>query len=875
MRCPDQAQLQSFLNETLTELDVSAVAAHVDRCDVCQAALDTLSTGGVLPDDGSSDGSMNAALDSDEQNAVLALIDELRELPDDTQVSAELASETSPVTDSSIELPSRLGNYELLKVVGEGATGRLYRALDLQLDRIVAVKTLKSELAAISSARARFEREARACAALTHDHIISVYQVDPGEDDKPPYLVMEFIAGGSLQDRIRGDRASTIRQFVEWTRQAATALQAAHDAGIVHRDVKPSNLLIDDVTDRLRVADFGLARLVESEELLTEEGMIAGTPAYMSPEQIINPTEVTGLTDTYSLGVVLYEALSGELPFRGTMRMVLNQVLHEDPIPPGRLNDRIPLDLENVCLKAMSRERSLRYQTAKAFADDLQRWLDDRPVLARPIGPMRKYWRWTRKNPRMAVGASIVIAVLAAGAIDWRRFSGTAAATLRESEYWQDVAEQETRAADEQQRAMLTLAKGLLYDVHGDLAANSQTLGTRATLLSVTVEGLKSIPDSNAAALAMMAAQNELGRTYLQLDRDDDAEQCLKDAERLARGMILDETEVTQSRAALVEVLLSLSELDARAARNMTDDESRTNVLLQAQTRCKEAWDISKEDMDAAATQSRGGAMERSEWIQATRRHCAARQRFGDILERLDQANLATSEYLAALDILKGMEATFGDEMSLQRDMGVLHLKVATLAVASQRDPLEPFRLAHSRFQTVHAQSPTTQARDDLIFTCEKLVSSLLGHEDYGEASRIAREECNLRAQLATEAPHDDWLRRQYGECALRLGTIEGHLGQWEAAGQAIDTAMKQFQTLLQNDPQLLLDRVLQAEAELIQAARDLALDIPGGTDQLNQCGQLVTELFALAQQQPDGELRQRLSRLQQQCRELQQGLEK
>jgi tRNA A-37 threonylcarbamoyl transferase component Bud32 len=877
MRCPDQAQLQSFLNETLTELDVSAVAAHVDRCDVCQATLDALSTGGVLPDDGSSDGSMAASLDTDEQNAVLALIDELRELPDDTQVSAHLASGSSSVADSSIELPGRLGNYELLKVVGEGATGRLYRALDLQLDRIVAVKTLKSELAAISSARARFEREARACAALSHDHIIAVHQVDPGEDGEPPYLVMEFIAGGSLQERIGGDKASTIRQFVEWIRQAATALQAAHDAGIVHRDVKPSNLLIDDATDRLRVADFGLARLVESEELLTAEGMIAGTPAYMSPEQIINPTQVTGLTDIYSLGVVLYEALSGELPFRGTMRMVLNQVLHEDPIPPGRLNDRIPLDLENVCLKAMSRERPLRYQTADAFADDLQRWLDDRPVLARPIGPLRKYWRWTRKNPRLAVGTAIVIAVLAAGAIDWRRFVGSAAATLRQTEHLKVVAEKQTLAADQQQVAMLAMADRLLYDVHNDLVANLQTLNARATLLTVTVEGLKSIPESSAhrdaAALAIMAAQNQLGRTYLQLALDGDATRCLQDTERLARDFMLAGTERIRSRAALVEALLSLSELDARVTATKTDDKGRTDVLIRAQGRCEEAVALSEEDLLGAA-QSHVGASERSAWLQAARRHCTARQRLGDILERLDQANTAGTEYLAALAILSGMEATFGDDMFLQRDIGVLHLKLATLAVASQRDPLEYFRRAHSRFQTIHTKSPTEQARDDLIFTCENLVSSLLGHEDYREAARIAREECDLRAQLASESPHEDWFRRQYGECALRLGTIEGHLGQWNAAGEAINAAMQQFETLLQNDPQLLLDRVLQAEARLMQAARDLALETSGGTDRADKLEKLMTTLTSLTEQASDDELRQRLSRLQQQCRELQQSLE-
>lgn len=880
MPCPTQEQLEQFLNEALTELDVPAVAAHVDRCESCQAALDAISDSRVLPDEGSSDGSMSEALADSDEGVVIELIDRLRGLPEDTQVSADLVTgHGSQVADSTLELPGRLGNYELMKVVGEGATGRLYRALDLQLDRIVAVKTLKSELAAIPSARARFEREARACAALTHDHIVAVHQVDPGSDGEPPYIVMEFVAGGSLHDRIRGEKRADMHQCVEWIRQTAMALQAAHDAGIVHRDVKPSNLLIDAATDRLRVADFGLARLVESEESLTAEGMIAGTPAYMSPEQIVNPTGVTGLTDIYSLGVVLYEALTGELPFRGTVRMVLNQVMHEDPIPPGRLNDRIPRDIENVCLKAMSRERPLRYQTAHAFAEDLERWLDDRPVLARPIGPVRKLWRWARKNPRLAAGTALVFSVLAAGAVDWRAILTSDAETRRQAEQLRTLADQQAIAVEQQQLSMLQFARGLLYDVHGELAVDPTTLDVRIKLLESTVRALQSIPNTSAhhaeADQAIMAAQSQLGRSFLQQNRESEAGQCLTSAEQLARYRITTNSDGVpvdlRPVAVLTEVLLHQSDLEARRAESATDDDARSGCLARAQAYCDEAVSLSQTAMQATAQQTIGQS-DRSEWLKVSRRHCAARQRLGDILERLDRANVAATEYIAALATLTGLEATFPDSPTLQRDMGVLHLKLATLAVASQRDPLEHFQKAYRRFSFVHHALPRPQSQEDLAFTCEQLVSSLLGREDYKEAARIAAEECELRRDLARQAPQDDWRRRQFGECSLRLGTIEGHSGNWDAAQEAVAGAIDQFQVLLQRNPPLLVDRVLQIEAELMLATRDLALNLETELVDIVKLGQMLSQVSDEASAAGDDDLSQRIDQLSAQWRELQQG---
>ncbi|MBC8289454.1 MAG: protein kinase, partial [Planctomycetes bacterium] len=247
MPCPSQDQLQSLLDELLSPDEVAKVAEHVDSCADCQGTLEALA-GGVL--DENEDASSVETLELSDRNAIARLIDQMKD-----ERGNETESSASAVAGSHIQLPSQIGPYQLLKLVGQGGTGRLYRALDENLDRIVAVKTLRSELAAVPSARVRFEREARACAALNHDHIVSVYQVHSGDADEgiPPHLVMEFVEGGSLQERLPRDEGDSVeddlRTKVEWLRQTALALDAAHAHGIVHRDIKPSNLLIDDTTE--------------------------------------------------------------------------------------------------------------------------------------------------------------------------------------------------------------------------------------------------------------------------------------------------------------------------------------------------------------------------------------------------------------------------------------------------------------------------------------------------------------------------------------------------------------------------------------------------------------------------------------------------
>src|SRR5581483_6581584 len=221
-----------------------------------------------------------------------------------------------------------------------------------------------------------------AAAALDHPHVVPVHAV-ANPADGPPYLVMPYVAGPTLRQRIAAEKRLAPREAARLVAEVADGLAAAHALGQVHRDVKPANVLLDEATGRARLTDFGLVRLAERGGT-TLEGVLAGTPEYMSPEQVGAPDRLDARSDVYALGVTLYEALTGEVPFRGAAHMVLQQVLHDDPPSPRRLNDAVPRDLETVCLKALAKEPARRYAGAADFRDDLRRFLGGQPVRARP-----------------------------------------------------------------------------------------------------------------------------------------------------------------------------------------------------------------------------------------------------------------------------------------------------------------------------------------------------------------------------------------------------------------------------------------------------------------------------------------------------------
>jgi serine/threonine-protein kinase len=430
--CPSSEVLRQLLDGDLPEPTVTAVSDHVAGCRPCQAVLDKLCEETDLRGWRAPHG--NAAETASAGPGLERLLERGRNLgglPLPSGTDTPLPDGPPPFLGQPRQEGDLgvLGPYRVEEELGRGGMGIVLRGRDDALQRAVALKVLRPELADARS-RARFVREARAAARVRHDHVVGVYAVaDP--PDGPPYLVMEYLAGPTLAALIRARQRLEPRQAAALCAEVADGLAAAHAAGLVHRDIKPANILLDALTGRAKITDFGLARAAAAPSDLTREGVLAGTPAYMSPEQARASDPPDPRSDVYSLGVTLYEALTGEVPFRGAPHMVLRQVLDEEPRPPRRLNDKVPRDLETVCLNALAKEPARRYQTARELADDLRRWLNGEPIRARPVGPVGRLGRWCRRRPVIAgLVAALAVAIAAgfAGVLwEWRRAEASAA----------------------------------------------------------------------------------------------------------------------------------------------------------------------------------------------------------------------------------------------------------------------------------------------------------------------------------------------------------------------------------------------------------------------------------------------------------------
>src|SRR5881398_3362239 len=322
-------------------------------------------------------------------------------------------------TARAAELLGELGDYELLDEVGRGGQGVVFRARQKSLNRTVAVKVISLGQWASKAHLKRFRLEAEAAAGLEHPGIVPVHEV--GERDGSCYFSMKFVEGGQLEEVVRRTPMS-IRQAVELMAKVARTVHYAHEHGILHRDIKPGNILLDGKGEP-HLTDFGLARLVETESTVTRTMEVLGTPSYMAPEQAVgNNASVTSATDIYGLGAVLYQLLTGHAPFAGgTTYETIKLLLDTEPRQPRLLNPKIVRDLNTICLKCLEKDPKRRYSTALALAEDLERWLKHEPIAARHTGVLARGKKWVRRNPARALSAASLIALAAAsGWIIWK-----------------------------------------------------------------------------------------------------------------------------------------------------------------------------------------------------------------------------------------------------------------------------------------------------------------------------------------------------------------------------------------------------------------------------------------------------------------------
>jgi formylglycine-generating enzyme required for sulfatase activity/tRNA A-37 threonylcarbamoyl transferase component Bud32 len=343
--------------------------------------------------------------------------------PDDTPAKRTRDTRAVP-TDltpgESREYPEVPG-YEILGICGHGGMGVVYRARQLKAHRLVALKMIRAVEHASPTDRLRFQIETEAVARLQHPHIVQLYEV--GEVRSQPFFSLEFCDGGTLTDQLKKQRP-TAHEAAALIETLARAMHYAHLRGVVHRDLKPGNVLLAGVERLPKITDFGLAKRIDAEAReVSQSGAIMGTASYMAPEQAAGKVRDTGpAADVYGLGALLYECLVGRPPFEGPQHEVLLSVLSDEPAPPSRLGAKVPADLETICLKCLSKEPARRYASTEELANDLRRFLADEPIRARPVGAVERAVKWVRRHAAVSAlaAAVLLVTVLGAAGIVWK-----------------------------------------------------------------------------------------------------------------------------------------------------------------------------------------------------------------------------------------------------------------------------------------------------------------------------------------------------------------------------------------------------------------------------------------------------------------------
>ncbi len=441
---------------------------------------------------------------------------------------------TTPLSAASPSGGAELGDFRLLRELGRGGMGVVWEAEQLSLGRKVALKVLYPHLGLSPVWTERFQREAQLAARLSHPGIVAVHAV--GEEDGTPYIAQELVPGGrTLADRLQEMRAreaggaalpgDRFRDMAEVFAAAAEALHAAHGEGIVHRDVKPGNILLHGGAPR--IADFGLARL-EQDLGLSRTGELLGTPFYMSPEQVAaRRLPVDARADVFSLGASLYEALTLRLPFDGdTREQVIGKILLDDPPDPRKLRSRVPRDLAMVCLKALEKTPGRRYASMAEFAADLRRFLSGESVLAKPPGPAARAGKWLRRHPTLT----------AAGAVALAAFVGLAA-LFADARAAREEAETEARTAER--------VEAFLVELLGELspaASRGEPIDPAEIVLRGAERAREELAEEPVVRATLLMT---LGKLSFSLGRYDQAEPLLREALELRSEHIGGEDERT------------------------------------------------------------------------------------------------------------------------------------------------------------------------------------------------------------------------------------------------------------------------------------------------------------------------------------------
>ncbi|MGI8979904.1 MAG: protein kinase domain-containing protein [Pirellulaceae bacterium] len=734
--------------------------------------------------------------------------------------------------------PRRLGKFEFLELLGIGAFGSVYKARDTQLDRLVAIKVPRAGNLATKVDIDRFLREARSAAQLKHPSIVAVH--DAGEVDGSCYLVSELVHGTTLADRLDSKRIA-FRESAELITVVADALHYAHSQGVIHRDMKPSNIMLD-LDGQPHVMDFGLAKRDAGEITITLDGQILGTPAYMSPEQARGDGhDVDPRCDVYSLGVILYELLTGELPFRGNKRMLIVQVLQDEPRPPRRLNDSIPRDLETITLKCLAKEPSRRYGTAGELAGDLRRFLQGEPILARPVGSAERAWRWVKRNPRVAILSGTVAlllvtvatasSILAVMAEQHRAFAEKAASTQRAlrttAEASATQAEENAAVARAQSQLALKSLESVILEIQGKLKNVPGAGDLQRALLQTALARLNEVSDQFASRAKIdrntKVALDELGDVFLRIGAGTPSG---PDAD----GPLAAARKVYQQAFVIAQKLAAADPGNAGLQRDLSISYDRLGKVSLQAGQVSQALDYYQKGLEitqkVADTDPKSADAQRGLWVSYNQ--------LGDLNLQAGHVADSLGHYQQGLKIGQRLAAADPMDTQAQRDLSISYSKLGDVSqLAGQfAEALGHFQKMHGINQQLAAASPMdAEAQRDLAVSYWKLGDVNLDASQVEVAQGHYQKGLEISQKLAAADPRDIRAKRDLSGSYERLGDAALQSGDVAKAAGYQKQGLEIRQKLAAADP---------TDA---QAKRDLSISYSKLGDVSLQAGQIAEAL--------------------------------
>jgi len=694
-----------------------------------------------------------------------------------------------------------LPGYVILEVIGRGGMGVVYKARQIGLDRLVALKMVLAGAHASPEQLARFAIESQAVAQLQHPGIVQIHAV--GEHDGLPYFSLEFVAGGSLANKIGGKPQPT-REAAGMVRDLAFAMREAHRHNVIHRDLKPANVLLTE-DGQPKITDFGLAKRLDADSRQTHTGAVMGTPSYMAPEQAWGQTHQIGpLTDLYALGAILYEMLVGRPPFQGASPLeTLELVRTQEPVPPTRLQPKIPVDLETICLKCLQKDPAKRYPDANALAEDLQRFLDGRPILARPVGPVGRLARWCRRNPKVAALAATVAALLVTvtavssyAAVSLNRLNGELGASIKAESAAREAAQTNERAAVtardleaearqkaenlvrlalqqnknalESQRTISVLIMKRLLDIAGTQDLRDELIRTSVKDVNAIVEVVKQLgtvgaEDKEAAATAtrtLAGIYQKAGGLMEGLGRYNEAIRYYRQMDELAESLAADNPGQLDAKRPLASSKITVGQFemnqlgDSKAALGHLEQ----NLALRREFLAREP----KEE-------------------EAKRGVCNALGLLARVWLKLGDPVKASSYYKEEVALRGQIGAQLAGEVEFRREGAGLEEKLGDLYVALDNNSAgrEHYDRALKIREEIFRQNPDHyQAQRDLALSYNKIGTFYLLQLKDPAAARVFYEEAlaeyerRIRAEPESVVAREDLALTNYyvATAALRTG---------------------------------------------------------------------------------------------------------